>query len=83
MAQYRGTLHGRGRHDISRLGHKTSGILVSARGWDIGASVALRWNSIHNRDEMVIVIDRGSNDLGSVLRKTFYSENGHIKELRQ
>lgn len=43
MAQYRGTIQG-SRGEASRLGHKSSGLILHANGWDIGAEVSLRWN---------------------------------------
>ncbi len=40
MAQFRGTLQGN-RGDASRLGTKSSGLRVTANGWNIGAVVTL------------------------------------------
>ncbi len=41
MARYRGTVQGQ-RGQASRLGGKSSGIVVKAGGWDIGAEVVVQ-----------------------------------------
>ena len=39
MARYRGTLRGGRDTIVSRLGHASSGLAVTADGWSIGARI--------------------------------------------
>lgn len=57
MAQFRGTLKG-GRGAVSRLGHKTSGLTVSANGWTAGVRVCAA--HVDGRDEFRIYRTAGS-----------------------
>ena len=81
MAQFRGTIQG-GRGETSRLGHKSSGLLLQANGWDIGAEVSLRWNEQEQRDELCISLTHGSN--GNGIKKpigTFVLEGESIEKV--
>ena len=61
MAQYRGTIKG-SRGEASRLGTKSSGLQVSANGWDIGVDVILRYDSQDQSDVVEVYLTGGSND---------------------
>ena len=81
MAQFRGTIQG-SRGETSRLGHKTSGLLLQANGWDLGAEVSLRWNEEKQRDELSICINHGSNGNGlKVPLGIFVLEDGSIEKV--
>ncbi len=58
MAQFRGTLEG-ARGSASRLGHATSGLVVTARGWDVGVRVEATHED--GRDVFRVWRDGGSN----------------------
>lgn len=53
MAQFRGTLKG-GRAEVSRLGHKTTGLTAEVNGWDIGCRVEIT----HENGEDVVRVYR-------------------------
>jgi hypothetical protein len=59
MARFRGTLQGN-RGGASRLGSKSSGLHVTANGWEIGATVELFVNG-EGQDEISIWLTSGSN----------------------
>lgn len=61
MAQYRGTVSGQ-RGTASRLGSKSSGLTVTANGWDIGARVVV--NHEDGRDSVSVFLTHGSNNGG-------------------
>ncbi len=58
MAQFRGTLQGQ-RGGASRLGSKSSGLYVTANGWDAGVKVT----AVHEdgRDVFYVYQTGGSN----------------------
>lgn len=81
MAQFRGTIQG-GRGEASRLGHKSSGLLLQANGWDIGAEVSLMWNEQEQRDELCISLTHGSNGNGARMALgTFALEDGRVEKV--
>ncbi len=59
MAQFRGTLEG-ARGSASRLGHKGSGLVTTARGWDVGVRVEATHED--GRDVFRVWRDGGSNN---------------------
>ncbi len=82
MAQFRGTIRG-GRGEASRLGHKSSGLLLQANGWDIGAEVNLRWNEQEQRDELCISLTHRSNGNGVRMPLgTFALEDGRVEKVQ-
>lgn len=58
MAHFRGTIQG-GRGKASRLGHKTSGLRVTARSWTDGVNVELSWNDELGTDWLSIYMESG------------------------
>ncbi len=58
MAQFRGTIEG-ARGSASRLGHKGSGLKVTANGWDTGARVYLDHRD--GRDHVTVLRTGGSH----------------------
>lgn len=74
MAHFRGTVQG-GRSEASRLGHKTTGLRVSANGWNIGVDVVLTHNSETGKDEVVVFRTGGSNSGGSRAQIAKWSED--------
>jgi hypothetical protein len=74
MAQFRGTVEG-SRSQVSRLGHKTSGLTTTCNGWNTGVECIARYNEEAERDEIMIFETSGSGYGGK--RKhihTVYSE---------
>jgi hypothetical protein len=61
MAQFRGTVAGT-RGDASRLGSKSSGLCVTADGWNVGVTVYLTHED--GRDVVRIHKTSGSNGRG-------------------
>tara|TARA_Y100001951_G_C11291639_1_gene272600 strand:- start:2469 stop:2708 length:240 start_codon:yes stop_codon:yes gene_type:complete len=59
MAQYKADIQG-GRGQVSRLGHKTSGIECWVRGWQSGIEVRGRWNEVTQQDEFHVYATGGS-----------------------
>jgi hypothetical protein len=60
MARFRGTVRG-GRGEASRLGHKTTGLVVKARGW--GGSVDVVLSTRDDKDwAFVVHTDSGGHD---------------------
>lgn len=60
MAQFRGTIRGVRGGGASRLGTKSSGLVVTANGWDTGARVELLHRA--GRDVVIVYRTGGSND---------------------
>lgn len=58
MAQYRATIRGQ-RGEASRLGFKTSGLYVTANGWNGGVSVTVHHKD--GKDHFKVVRTGGSN----------------------
>lgn|SRR5512143_1278688 len=67
MAHYYGTVQG-GRGTASRLGHKTSGLVTTARTWTHTVTVALHYDEASGRDECSVCIS--AND-GSKIRSIY------------
>ncbi len=59
MAQFRGTIEGARGGVASRLGHKGSGIKVTANGWDDGVRVYA--DDRDGRDHFTVIRTGGSN----------------------
>ena len=59
MAQFRGTVEGQ-RGEASRLGSKSSGLTVTANGWNIGVRVFVE--HIDGRDVIHVQQTGGSNN---------------------
>lgn len=64
MAQFRGTIHGQ-RGEASRLGSKSSGLSVTANGWDTGVRVEL--SHVGTWDHVTVWRTGGSNGGRDVL----------------
>ena len=60
MARFRGTVVGN-RSVASRLGHATSGLEVTANGWNFGVRVELVADDKNERDVAHIFLTGGSN----------------------
>ncbi len=58
MAQFRGTIRG-ARGGASRLGHKATGLTVTADGWDTGAKVYIQ--HVDGRDRVTVLRTGGSH----------------------
>jgi len=58
MAQYWGTLKGRGRESRRSLGDKTSGLTAVAQGWRVGAEA--RMYSLEGVDHVEVYLNTGS-----------------------
>ena len=59
MAQYKADIQG-GRGQVSRLGHKTSGLRTECNGYKIGVKCVARYNKETEKDEIAIYITNGS-----------------------
>ena len=65
MARFIGYLEG-GRGRVSRLGHKTSGIVAQVQGWHSGVRVVGRVDpEDENKDVFDVYATSGSNGLGA------------------
>jgi hypothetical protein len=84
VAHFFGTLVGC-RGQASRLGSKDSGIDVTARGWNIGGSASVRYNSAKDRDEVDVYVDHGSNGHGlRVFLGTWYrNSKGNLVKVKR
>ena len=60
MAQFRGTVQGN-RTQVSRLGHKTAGLVTECNGWSDGVMVEAKWNEELQCDEFRIMHTSGSS----------------------
>ncbi len=60
MAHFYGSVHGNGP-EATLTGSKNGGIMAHARGWDVGARVAVRVDS-DGSDVVDVYLTRGSND---------------------
>jgi hypothetical protein len=69
MARFKGTVQG-SRGEASRLGHKTTGLIATLNGWDVGIEIQA---SVNNADEDVFHIYRTSGSNNSS-RKTLLCE---------
>ena len=76
MAQYKGDLRG-GKGEVSRLGHKTSGIRCWVRGWNSGIEVEGRWNEETQQDEFLVWVTGGSGTSSTKLLGTL-TEDGNF-----
>jgi hypothetical protein len=74
MAHFYGTMQG-GRAEVSRTGHKTTGMQAHVRGWDLG----VRAHMTHDRDGKdyaVVYLTSGSNgNNGEVCLGTFDADD--------
>jgi len=68
MAQFYASIKG-SRGEVTRLGHKSSGIEGHIRGWDIGVKVVMSHEN--GKDVCRIYATGGSNDTGGILIAKF------------
>ena len=59
MAQFIGRVQ-ENKQEITRLGHKTSGVRTECNGYRIGVKCVARYNEKAGRDEIEIYITNGS-----------------------
>ncbi len=77
MAQFRATIQGRGG-EVSRLGHKKTGIAVVVNGWDSGILVEAAFDKVLDRDVFQIFATSGSKrtaldkPIGHVVGRQFF-----------
>jgi len=57
MAQFRGTVQG-GRGEAARLGHKSTGLSTTCRGWSIG--VDAHASTTDDEDSISVVMNEGN-----------------------
>lgn len=74
MAQYIGYLTGARGGQLHRLGNKSSGILVEANAWNIGAKVTIRWDEELKDDVLEVFVTGGSN--GVIEQRRIYKLEG-------
>ena len=81
MAHFRGTITGSQDKEISRLGHKSTGLITEANGWDIGIRVEMSHNKETGYDEATVFLTSGSNHRESDKRiETFtHLDLGHLE----
>ena len=60
MAQFRGTIQGN-RGEASRLGTKSSGLVMTTNGWESGIKVRAYYDAESNKDWFVLWSTGGSN----------------------
>lgn len=62
MAHFYGTIQNH-RNKISRTGHKSTGIRVTANGWDIGGEVETTYSNVLKTDVVAFYRTSGSNSI--------------------
>jgi len=72
MAQFIGKMTSSRGNDVTRLGHKTSGLDVSLNGWNAGVRVLARYDEEFKDDVFTLIQTSGSNGNGVAV------ELGHI-----
>lgn len=65
MSHFYGRIQG-SRGEATRCGTKSSGLTVSANGWNIGASITLSYDDETGLDTIRIIINKGSNDSSAI-----------------
>lgn len=78
MAQFRGTIKGQ-RGEASRLGSRSTGLVTTCNGWNIGVKVEAeaRGKTAEARDVMRVLVTGGSNAaFGSRHIATIHEVNG-------
>lgn len=75
MAQFRGTVEGN-RSQVSRLGHKTSGLATECNAWDVGVSCFADHKD--GKDVINITITGGSNRAGLTQILGWVDSEGNI-----
>jgi hypothetical protein len=80
MAHFYANIQGT-RGEATRCGDKKSGIDGHIRGWNIGARVALRYNSKTDKDECTIYLTSGSNGDKSSIVLGSYTEDDFKKPI--
>jgi hypothetical protein len=81
MAHFYATCQGN-RGETSRTGSKSSGIVATASGWDIGGSIYLRYDPDLNTDVISLEVTHGSNRGNSGKHViTFAKINGELTVL--
>lgn len=90
MARFRGTVQG-GGSEASRLGHSTSGLRLTANGWDQGVAVAAYADmgaDVHrvwatggsgNRGGPTLIAE--ISDASGTPRVTLYGKDGQVVEV--
>ena len=80
MAHFRGTVQG-SRGQASRLGGKSSGLVTSCDGWDIGITSNLHHSDTYG-DVATVYITSGSGYGDSLFIGKFYKDDdGKIKRI--
>jgi len=75
MAQFRGTLRGI-RGEVSKLGHKTSGLTADINGWHSGIRVEAEYDEKNQTDVFTVYKTGGSKGTG--YDKVFTLSGGKI-----
>ena len=60
MAQFRGTITGRRNKTTSRLGHKTTGLITTCDGWNVGVTCRAVYDEKLGRDVIEVFQTGGS-----------------------
>ncbi len=79
MARYRGVIKGSRFNKSTRLGSKSTGLKVTANGWEIGCEVDISYDEANDRDLIEIYITEGSKKKSR--KKVIYTNYGLIGEL--
>ena len=82
MAQFYGYIKGQ-RGEATRLGGKSSGMIATARGWNVGGNVYISYNEEKDRDEVTLYLDGGSKGAGSTESLgIFYRDKGKYIKIK-
>lgn len=73
LAHFYGTTQGN-RGEATRCGSKSSGLVSSVNGWEIGGTIEISHDKDNDRDEVEIYITSGSGNGSSLYVGKFYKD---------
>ena len=62
MAQFRGTITGSRDTTISKLGHKTTGLMTECNGWNVGITCIAEYRESIGKDVISVYRTNGSSN---------------------
>jgi hypothetical protein len=62
MAQFKGTIKGSRNTTISKLGHKTTGLVTECNGWNIGVTCRAVYDEELGKDVIEVYQTNGSSN---------------------
>lgn len=81
MAHFYGTCNGRAKTYATRCGTKSSGLVSTASGWDIGGHIEVNYNKETDSDVVSLYITRGSSGHSRLKLASITLVNGKLTML--